>query len=177
MPFSSKGFHEAHDEAQARLVERMRAWSEGGRLPVVIDTSPCAWSLGPARVLDGIAFAHDVVLPRLPIVRRVARLAVHPVCSAVKLGLAPKLVAVARACADDVVVPLAGGCCGFAGDRGFTHPELTAAATRAEAAELAAAAPCDLYVSSSRTCELGLARATGKRWVSYWNLLEEVSRA
>jgi len=126
--------------------------------------------------MDGIAFAHDVVLPRLTIVRRVGRVAVHPVCSAVKLGLAPKLVAIARACAGEVVAPLAAGCCGFAGDRGFTHPELTDAATRAEAREIEAAGPCDLYVSSSRTCEIGMGRATGRRWVSFWTLLDEVSR-
>jgi D-lactate dehydrogenase len=176
MPFSSKGFDHAHDEAQARMIGKLRAWSEDGRLPVVIDTSPCAWSLGSARVLDGIAFAHDRVLPRLPIVRRVSRVAVHPVCSAVKLGLVPKLAAIARACADDVVWPLAAGCCGFAGDRGFTHPELTESATHAEARELEAAGPCDLYVSSSRTCEIGMARATGRAWGSFWNLLDEVSK-
>jgi len=176
MPFSSKGFHEAHDDVQARLLERMRAWSEDGRLPVVIDTSPCAWSLGRDRVMDGIAFAHDVVLPRLTITRRVGRVAIHPVCSAVKLGLAGKLAGIARACAEEVVVPLAAACCGFAGDRGFTHPELTEAATRAEAREIEAAGPCDLYVSSSRTCEIGMGRATAKRWVSFWNLLDEVSR-
>jgi D-lactate dehydrogenase len=176
MPFSSKGFHDAHDDVQARLLEKMRVWSQDGRLPVVIDTSPCAWSLGSAHAMDGIGFAYDVVLPRLTIARRVRRVAVHPVCSAVKLGLAPQLVAIARACAEEVVVPLAVGCCGFAGDRGFTHPELTEAATRAEAREIEAAGPCDLYVSSSRTCEIGMGRATGKSWVSFWNLLDEASR-
>jgi D-lactate dehydrogenase len=158
------------------MIGKLRAWSHDGRLPVVLDTSPCAWSLGSAHVVDGIAFAHDVVLPRLPIVRRVRRVAVHPVCSAVKLGLTPKLAAIARACAEDVVLPLAAGCCGFAGDRGFTHPELTEAATYAEARELEAAGPCDLYVSSSRTCEIGMARATGRAWGSFWNLLDEVSK-
>ncbi|HJQ97075.1 MAG TPA: FAD-binding and (Fe-S)-binding domain-containing protein, partial [Candidatus Polarisedimenticolaceae bacterium] len=176
MPFSSKGFHQAHDETQALLLKRMRVWSDDGRLPVVIDTSPCAWSLRDARVIDGIVFAHDVVLPRLTIARRMGRVAVHPVCSAVKLGLTPKLVAITRACAEETVVPIATGCCSFAGDRGFTHPELTESATRAEAREIEAAGPCDLYVSSSRTCEIGMARATGRTWVSFWNLLDEASR-
>jgi D-lactate dehydrogenase len=175
MPFSSKGYADAHAIASGRMKERIDGWSGGGRIPVVIDASPCAWSL-PGLALDGVAFAHDVVLPRLAITRRVRRVAVHPVCSIVKLGLTPKLVGLARACADEVVVPIAAGCCGFAGDRGFTHPELTAAATRAEAAELAAAGPCDLYVSSSRTCEIGMARATGRPWVSIWHLLDEASR-
>ena len=39
--------------------------------------------------------------------------AVHPTCSASQLGLGRKLVGVARALADDVVVPAGAGCCGW----------------------------------------------------------------
>ena len=53
------------------------------------------------------------------------------------------------------------GCCGYAGDRGMLHPELTASATAAEAAEVAQR-ETDWYVSSNRTCELGMQAATGK---------------
>jgi D-lactate dehydrogenase len=73
-------------------------------------------------------------------------------------------------------VPIDTGCCGFAGDRGFTHPELTEAATRAEAAEINAIAPCAFYVSSSRTCEIGMSRATGHPFVSFWDVLDAASR-
>lgn len=48
----------------------------------------------------------------------------------IKLGLTPKLEAIAKACSDSVLVPLDTGCCAFAGDRGFLVPELTASATR-----------------------------------------------
>jgi D-lactate dehydrogenase len=106
----------------------------------------------------------------------VGRALVHPVCSVVKLGLAAKLTAMVAACADDAIVPIDTGCCGFAGDRGFTHPELTEAATSAEAAEIDAIAPCDFYVSSSRTCEIGMSRATGRSFVSFWDVLDAVSR-
>src|SRR4029077_244998 len=98
------------------------------------------------------------------------------VCSVVKMGLVPELAATMRACADKVFIPVEAGCCGFAGDRGFTHPELTEAATRAEAAELNAAGAHDFYVSSSRTCEIGMSRATGRAFRSFWSLLDEVSR-
>jgi len=73
-----------------------------------------------------------------------------------------------------VFVPLAAGCCGFAGDRGFTHPELTRSATEAEAAEIAASPRCDRWVSSSRTCEIAMTRATGRPFVSVLSLLEDV---
>jgi D-lactate dehydrogenase len=73
-------------------------------------------------------------------------------------------------------VPIAATCCGFAGDRGFLHPELTAAATADEAAEIEASADSDAYVCANRTCETGLERATGKPWESFVYLLEELTR-
>jgi len=190
MPFSSKGFEEAHAIAANRAIERAWRWSDGGRLTVMVDTSPCAWSFATCRevltetnrkrfdamrIQDGVQWARETLLPRLPIRRHLPRVAVHPVCSVVKLGLAGALTAVLRACADEVVIPLEAGCCGFAGDRGFTHPELTEAATRAEAVELESAATFDLHVSSSRTCEIGMTRATGRSFVSFWEALDAAS--
>ena len=80
-------------------------------------------------------------------------MALHVTCSATKMGLEPKLRAVAEACASRVVVPPT-GCCGFAGDKGFTTPELTASAL----ANLKASLPkeCDRGYSNSRGCEIGL---------------------
>ena len=190
MPFSSKGFEAAHAIAANRSIERAWRWSDAGRLTVVVDTSPCAFSFATCRdalteanrkrfdamrIQDAILWAHDTLLPRLPMHRRIPRVAAHPVCSVVKLGLVQAFTSILRACADDVVVPVAAGCCGFAGDRGFTHPELTEAATRAEANELEAAGSCDLYVSSSRTCEIGMTRATGRPFVSFWEALDAAS--
>jgi D-lactate dehydrogenase len=187
MPFSSKGFTEAHALAANRAIERAWGWSDAGHLPVVVDTSPCAFSFATCRAVlteqnrerfdalkiqDSILWARETLLPRLDIRRRFARVAIHPVCSVVKLGLVTALTETLRAVADEVVLPVESGCCGFAGDRGFTHPELTEAATAAEARELIAAAPCDFYVASSRTCEIGMSRATGRTFVSFWSVLD-----
>ncbi len=189
VPFSSKGFDEAHAIVLNRAVERMWTWSDGGRLPVVIDTSPCAYGLRHAdealtdanrakrralTILDAVEFAHDVLLPRLSVTAPVRSAVVHPVCSLVKMGLAPKLAAVAAACADETIVPPDAGCCGFAGDRGFLVPELTESATRPEAAGVPAGAAG--HWSSSRTCEIGLTRATGATYRSFVFLLEEATR-
>ena len=190
VPFSSKGYDEGHRWAANRAIERFSAWSDGGRLPVVIDTSPCTYGLATCRpsltpenqqkfdrlrILDSTAFVHDQLLPRLTVRRKVRSVVLHPVCSVVKLNLAPKLEAIAWACSDEVVVPAYAGCCGFAGDRGFTFPELTASATRREAVEVQAGRH-DGYISSSRTCEIGLTRATGHIYRSYLYLLEQATR-
>ncbi len=125
-------------------------------------------------ILDAVEFAHDVLLPRLAVTVPARSAVVHPVCSLVKMGLAPKLAAVVAACADETIVPPDAGCCGFAGDRGFLFPELTASATRPEAAGVPAGAAG--HWSSSRTCEIGLTRATGSTFRSFVFLLESGTR-
>ena len=96
----------------------------------------------------------------------------HPTCSSTQLGLDPALVTVAEAVAETVTVPLDWGCCAFAGDRGMLHPELTAAATRREAAEVARL-DAQAHASCNRTCELGMTRATGATYRHVVELLAE----
>lgn len=89
---------------------------------------------------------------------------------------ATRTLALGRACSDRASIPRDAGCCGFAGDRGFLVPELTASATAREAGEVLALTH-DGYYSSSRTCELGMTRATGKPYQSIWFLLEQATRS
>jgi len=190
VPFSSKGYAAAHKLAVNRIIERFWEWSDRGRLPIVTDTSPCVYGLMTARpeltpenrqrfdrlrILDSIAFVHETLLPKLVITGKAEAVAMHPVCSVVKMNLAAKLEAIARACSERVVIPDDAGCCGFAGDRGFLVPELTAAATRPEAAQVTAQS-FDGYYSSSRTCEIGMSRATGQVYRSFIYMLEQATR-
>jgi D-lactate dehydrogenase len=190
VPFSSKGYANANAFAVNRAVERFWTWSDGGHLPVVVDTSPCTYGLLTCRgqlsddnrdrfdkltILDGVAFTHDMLLPKLAAKRRAGSVALHPVCSLTKMNLGSKLEGIARFCSGEVTVPLAAGCCAFAGDRGFLFPELTASATKHEAAEVKASGSAE-HVSSSRTCEIGMTRATGEIYRSYMFLLEKVTR-
>jgi len=189
-PFSSKGLSRAHAIAINTAVERCWRWSEEGKLPIVIDTSPCTYGFKNARsyltsknqerfdrmtFVDAIEFVHDELLPKLPIKARSASVALHPVCSVTKMGIGAKFEAIARACSQQVFVPIDAGCCAFAGDRGFLFPELTQSATRLEAAEVKAKQPDECY-SSSRTCEIGMTRATGQVYRSYMYLLEKATR-
>ena len=190
MPFSSKGYDQAYAVALNRTIERFWEWSDQGKLPVVLDTSPCTYGLLTSRpyltpenqkrldqmqILDSVAFVHDHLLPRLPIARKMKSVALHPVCSVIKMDLVPKLVGIARACSEKVLVPFHAGCCGFAGDRGFLFPELTESATQREAAEVLVTQH-DGYFSSSRTCEIGMTAATGRVYRSYLYMLERATR-
>jgi D-lactate dehydrogenase len=189
VPFSSKGYAEAHAISANDAIEHMWGWSGGGELPVVVDTSPCTYGLLHSRevlrpenqrrfdqlqILDSVAFAHDRVLSRLVVRQRKHSVALHPVCSLVKLGLVDKLRGVAHACSEAVCIPRDAGCCGFAGDRGYLVPELTASATAREAAAILAG-EYDGYYSSSRTCEIGMTRATERPYQSIWFLLDDAT--
>jgi D-lactate dehydrogenase len=54
------------------------------------------------------------------------------------------------------------------------HPELTAAATADEAAELAGRS-FDAHVCGNRTCEIGLSEATGRPYTSFIHLLDQLT--
>ena len=124
-------------------------------------------------MIDAITFTRETLLPLLPEPARLPSLVVHPTCSTTRLGITPDLLALASTVAGRVEVPTAWGCCGFAGDRGLLHPELTAAATATQAAQvrvLDAAA----HASANRTCEIGMTRATDR---PYAHVLEHLARA
>jgi D-lactate dehydrogenase len=192
MAFSSKAYFEAAREAAARTAEALWTATREGRDPVVTDASPCAYTLSDLvaeaarargralRTYDFAAYWAREVLPALPAAPRLPGPAVlHPTCSSVKGGILADVLAVARAHAEEVIVPPAAECCGFAGDRGFLFPELTASATRREADEvraLAAAVPVSGYYSTARTCEIGLSRATGRPYRSIAHLVRDAMR-
>jgi D-lactate dehydrogenase len=189
-PFSSKGFPRAHAITINAAIERFWQWSKEGKLPIIIDTSPCTYGFKTGRsclteenqyrfdrmrFLDAIEFVHDELLPRLAVKTKARSVVLHPVCSVSKMGIVAKLEAIAHVCAEEVTIPVDTGCCGFAGDRGFLFPELTQSATRHQAAEVKARRPDGCY-SSSRTCEIGMTRATGQVYRSYMYLLEKATR-
>ncbi len=191
LPWGSKGYGEAHRHKANEMVERLWRWSGEGQLPIVIDAASCTDAvaepgegvlteangerLGKLTILDSVAWAHDRLLPQLEISQKVGSATVHPTCATRQMGLAPRLRALAGALAEEVYVAPSATCCGFAGDRGFSHPELTAAATAEQAAELAGR-DFDAYLSNNRTCEIGLSRATGEPYGSPVFLLERLTR-
>jgi D-lactate dehydrogenase len=192
LPWSSKGFGDAHRHKANEMVECLWGWSGEGALPIVIDAASCtqgiadpgegvlseenAERLGKLQILDSVAWAHDRLLPWLEVGERAGSVTVHPTCATRHMGLAPRLRSIAAALADEVYVAPSATCCGFAGDRGISRPELTASATAPQAAELAGR-DFDAHLSSNRTCEIGLSRATGAPYESFVFLLEELTRS
>lgn len=183
-PWTSKGYSGGRDVMARRVIDAVRTASVDGDLVVVSDGASCTEGFAhifddaglPYRTEDAVDFVARVVLPVLgDISPLVDSLVLHPTCSSTQMGLNPALLAVGGAVARSVTVPDAWGCCGFAGDRGMLHPELTASATAAEAAEVRSL-DADAHASCNRTCEIGMTRATGKEYRHVLELLEEATR-
>ena len=189
-PWRSKGLERGYEAMARRTFEAVFEASEGGRLPVVCEAASCSLGLreiGPhlsgdaqeryrlLQIVDAVTFVRTEVLPRVRVQRRLSSVAVHPTCSSEHLGSTADLMAIAAVCADTVVVPTSWSCCGFAGDRGLLHPEVTAGATADQAAELAGR-DFDAYVSNNRPCEMGMSRATGRNYQHVLELLESITR-
>jgi D-lactate dehydrogenase len=177
-PFESKGFTAQADAKAAELEAALLEATDGGRLPVLVDTSPCLYRMKKTMdrrltLLDPVEFTLTHLLDRLRITPVDETVAYHHTCSSVKMGLEAKALTLARACARRVVVPERVGCCGFAGDRGFNHPELNASALehlRQEVVE------CGTGFSTSRTCEIGLSAHSGIHYKSILYLVDKCSQ-
>jgi D-lactate dehydrogenase len=184
-PWSSKGLEAGEATMRRKTLAALRAATQEGGLPIVCDASSCTEGLRqmieadpsdkPMTVIDSVDFALTHILSRLPPYAKLESLALHPTCSSTRLGINASLEEVAREVANRVQIPENWGCCAFAGDRGMLHPELTASATREQAANVADMG-ATAHASCNRTCELGMTRATGQPYRHVLELLEELTR-
>jgi len=178
LAFDSKGAS-AQADAKLREVEQalLRA-SRNGADPIVSDTSPCSLRLKQAlaaklAVLDVTEFIHDQLLERLVLRPLATTVALHATCSVRKMNLESKLTGIVEACAERVIVPEGVDCCGWAGDKGFTQPELNASALRNLRQQLPEG--CTAGYSSNRTCEIGLSLHSGRYYRSIVYLVDSAS--
>ncbi|MDJ0781565.1 MAG: FAD-binding and (Fe-S)-binding domain-containing protein [Desulfosarcinaceae bacterium] len=178
-PFESKGFQRQADRKAAELNRLLLDASRGGRDPILCDTSPCVYRLRQVlspelQIYEPVGFIHTYLLDHLTITPCSERIAVHITCSSRKMGLEDAFHSVAGALAADAVFPDEISCCGWAGDRGFNFPELTAAALAPLRAALGNG--CTSGYSNSRTCEIGLSQHSGIYYKSIFYLLDRCSR-
>ena len=89
------------------------------------------------------------------------------------MGLREKLLELGNLLAEEAFIPENVGCCGFAGDKGFTKPEINDWALRNLKNQVE---NCSGGYSNSRTCEIGLSKNSGVEYRSIFFLLEEASR-
>ncbi|WP_336347143.1 FAD-binding and (Fe-S)-binding domain-containing protein [Pseudomonas monsensis] len=179
-PFASKGYAEQAEHKRQELISALLHASRGGLDPIYCDTSPCTLRLvqdvGDVRLdlYDPVRFIRTHLLDRLDFTPQDAPIAVHVTCSTQHLGESQALIDLARKCSTNVVIPEGIHCCGFAGDKGFTTPELNSHSLRTlkEAVQ-----HCSEGISTSRTCEIGLTQHGGIDYHGLVYLVDRVTRA
>ena len=184
-PWASKGMASGAASRRARTLAALHTATNDGELTIICHASSCTEGLRqtiesdtsatPLTVMDAVEFAATHILPSLPQYRKLESLALHPICSSTRMGINDALERVASAVADRVDVPESWGCCGFAGDRGMLHQELTESATRVRAAEVVQL-DASAHALCNRTCELGMTRATDAPYRHVLELLADVTR-
>ena len=177
--WESKGMLDIANRKTTELEAALWEASEEGKYPVLCDQSPCLHrmrsTIQKMKLYEPAEFIYTFLRDKLSFTPIDRPIAVHITCSMRKMGLADTIIALARLCSTKVIVPEEVGCCGFAGDRGFTYPELNAYALRKLRPQIEAAG-IGIGYSNSRTCEIGLTTNSGIPYVSIAYLVDQCTQ-
>ena len=178
--WESKGMLDIADRKSAELEKALWEASEQGKYPVLCAQSPCLHRMKKVmkkmKLYEPAEFIMKYLAPRLdfhPIDRHIA---LHLTCSTRQMGVAEDLIALAKMCSNNVYLPEGVGCCGFAGDRGFTFPELNKYGLRKLRPQIEKN-HIEVGYSNSRTCEIGLESNTGIPYMNIVYLVHECTTA
>ncbi len=176
--WESKGMPEIADRKTKELEDALWKASEEGRYPVLCDQSPCLHrmkhKIKRMRLYEPSEFILEFLADRLDFHKTDTPVAIHLTCSMRLMHKTDKMLELARMCSTNVIVPEGVGCCGFAGDKGMTHPELNKYALRKLKAQVKGV---PVGYSNSRTCEIGLATYSGIPYVSIAYLVNRCTTA
>ena len=178
--WESKGMLDIADRKSAELEAALWKASEEGKYPVLCAQSPCLHRMKKVihkmKLYEPAEFIMTYLVDRLdfhPIDRHVA---LHLTCSTRQMGVDKDMIALAKLCSKNVFLPEGVGCCGFAGDRGFTFPELNKYGLRKLRPQIEEN-HIEVGYSNSRTCEIGLETNTGIPYMSIVYLVNECTTA
>lgn len=177
--WESKGMPEMAERKVREMDEALWKASGHGRWPILCDQSPCLHRMRKCisrmELYEPAEFVYKFLRPRLTFTKVDRPVPLHLTCSMRLMHLDRTLVELARLCSDNVIIPEGVGCCGFAGDKGFTNPELNTWALRHLRGEVSEAG-CTIGYSNSRTCEIGLQANSGIPYVSIVYLVNECTK-
>ena len=174
--WESKGMLDIADRKSAELEAALWKASEQGKYPVLCAQSPCLHRMKKVmkkmKLYEPAEFIMKYLVNRLDFHPTDKHIALHLTCSTRQMGVDKDLIALAKMCSNNVFLPEGVGCCGFAGDRGFTFPELNKYGLRKLRPQIEAN-QIEVGYSNSRTCEIGLETNTGIPYMSIVYLVNE----
>ena len=167
--WESKGMLDIADRKSAELEAALWKASEQGKYPVLCAQSPCLHRMRKVmkkmKLYEPAEFIMTYLKDRLEFHPTDKHIALHLTCSTRQMGVDKDMIALAKLCSTNVFLPEGVGCCGFAGDRGFTFPELNRYGLRKLRPQIEAN-KIEVGYSNSRTCEIGLETNTGIPYMS-----------
>ncbi len=210
MLWETKGMPDIAEKKVRELEKALWVASEGGRYPILCDQSPClhrlrahlksprqhssteqitpATTTSSLLVYEPAEFIMTFLRDRLEFHQKSCPVAIHITCTMRLMKLTGVITDLAHLCSSEVIIPEGVGCCGFAGDKGMTHPELnayalrklrravnpdavsgsstTAGAPASSPSPSSPSSPVAVGYSNSRTCEIGLETNSGIPYVS-----------
>ena len=162
--WESKGLPEIAVKKTRQLEEALWEASEYGKWPVICDQSPCLHRMKQhitkVQLYESAEFIWKFLRDRLTFTQTDTPVALHLTCSTKLMKIDRIVHDLACLCSSNVLVPQGVGCCGFAGDKGMTHPELNAYALRKLRSQIQERG-IEVGYSNSRTCEIGLQTNSG----------------
>ena len=177
--WESKGMMDIADKKSRELEAALYEASQQGKYPVLCDQSPCLYrmrhTMNEIKLYEPVEFIHTFLMDKLEFTQTDTPVAVHITCSMQKMGLGNQVVSLAKQCSSRVLVPEEVGCCGFAGDKGFTHPEVNSYALRKLRPQIEKSG-IQIGYSNSRTCEIGLTTNAGIPYVSIAYLVDKCTK-
>ncbi|MBQ3388140.1 MAG: FAD-binding oxidoreductase [Thermoguttaceae bacterium] len=176
--WESKGMPDIADRKTKELEAALLEASENGKYPVLCDQSPCLYrmrhEIKSMKLYEPIEFIEEFLVDRLDFHPIDEPAAFHVTCSVTKMNLRGALERLAARCTTKPFFPEEVGCCGFAGDKGFTYPEVNRYALRKLRPQLEER-QIRIGFSNSRTCEIGLSTNSGIPYMSIVYLVDKVT--
>ena len=177
--WESKGMPDIADRKTKQLEEALWNASNNGEYPVLCDQSPCLYRMRTCiksmKLYEPAEFIEAFLVDKLEFTPIDEPVALHITCSTTKMQLRDTIIGLAKRCSTNVLVPQEVGCCGFAGDKGFTNPEVNAYALRKLRPQLETANVRQGF-SNSRTCEIGLTTNGKIPYMSIVYLVDRVTK-
>jgi len=186
MPWQSKGDNLSANHKSQALISTIESLNQDNTIPVIMDASPCALTLNDSdkarfKVYETAEFINKNVLTSLAITPQTQPITLHVTCSSKRQNIEHHLINIAKTCASEVLIPSDINCCGFAGDKGFFEPKLNENALKTLIPQIKnfnKESGCITEgFSNSKTCEIGLTKASDIPYQSIVYLLDRVSKS
>ena len=171
--FTSKGYVTDAENKIHELYDFIQNSNPTKYTDIIMDNSSCYYTMSKSETNKNINIT-DIVsffaknIDKLSLRKRYNKIALHIDCSSIKIGNKAQILKILNKCTKQIVIPENITCCGFAGTKGFTNPELNESALSSLAKQIES---CDIGVTFNRNCQIGLSFHGKVQYISLSELI------